>query len=288
MNELPEESEQSSLNSENKQSNDSGMKLSTQLDDDKKMASIQNLNTLILSCVKNDEYCSSMIDYLKKMIHIRQIDYYLAYTNILYCFKPKEINETAKIRKHLKNKYARDDPGFLIILILNLFISSVCYSIAFGHLSPVYIFNIFFIQTFLILFTTGILISLVCKIVIDRYFRNDEIGTNKEQKIEYVYAFDIHCNSFVPLYFFSGVIPFCLLPLVNGNGGFLQVLISNGLTFIGVLYYFYVTFMGYFSLPFVRKNKFATLMVWPIIGVFLFLTLCKVNVFNFFVVQLYK
>ena len=28
---------------------------------------IQNLNNLILSCVKNEEYCYSFIDYLKKI-----------------------------------------------------------------------------------------------------------------------------------------------------------------------------------------------------------------------------
>ena len=88
---------------------------------------IQNLNNLIMSCVKNDEYCYSMFDYLKKMIYFRQIDYLFAYTNILYCFRPKEINEMAKVRKHLKNKYARDDPGFLLIIIINLFISSIAF-----------------------------------------------------------------------------------------------------------------------------------------------------------------
>lgn len=293
MNELPEENEKSSLSSNPAEKEESNIKLSSNIQEKPQMSpnnkqTIQNINNLILSCVKNDEYCSSMMDYLKKMIHIRQIDYYVAFTNIIYCFKPKEITETAKIRKHLKNKYARDDPGFLIILILDLFISSISYSLAYGHYNPLYMLNIFFIQTFLMLFTAGILISLVCKIIIDKYFRNDDLGNNKEQKVEFVYAFDIHCNSFVPFYFFTAVIPFCLLPIVNGNGGFFQVFLSNTLTYLGVLYYFYVTFMSYFSLPFVKKNKFVTLTIWPITGLFVFLTLLKVNVFNYFVIQLYK
>jgi hypothetical protein len=51
----------------------------------------KNLNNLLLSCVKNQEYCYTMLDYMKKMFHFSQVDYYLAYTQILYCFKPKEM-----------------------------------------------------------------------------------------------------------------------------------------------------------------------------------------------------
>lgn len=247
---------------------------------------IQNLNNLIISCVKNEEYCSSMIDYLKKMIYFRQVDYLLAYINILYCFRPKEINEMAKIRKHLKNKYARDDPGFLIIIIINLFISSISFSFAFNHTSPFFIFNIFFIQTFVMFFTFGLGIAMVSKVVIDKFFKSNEIGINKEQTIEYVYAFDIHCNSFVPLYFFCAVLPFIFLPLVNGYN-IIQVIIGNSLLCIGVLYYCYVTFMGYFSLPFVRKNKFVTLAVWPIIATFIIATMLKINIFATFVYWIY-
>ena len=50
-----------------------------------------HLNNLLLSCVKNEEYCYTMLDYMKKMFHFSQVDYYLAYTQILYCFKPKEM-----------------------------------------------------------------------------------------------------------------------------------------------------------------------------------------------------
>lgn len=247
---------------------------------------IQNLNALILGCLKNDEICFSFIDYLKKMVHIKQIDFYLSYSNILYCFKPKELNEIAKIRKHLKNKYSRDDPGFLLLLIINLFISSIAFSIAFYHFNPFFILNIFFIQTFVMLFTFGLLIGLISKIIIDKFFIYDE-PNSKQQTIEFVYAFDVHCNSFVPMYFFCAIIPFIFLPICNGSNYYLQVIFSNSLLCIGVLYYCYVTFMGYFSLPFVRKNKFVTLLMWPIIFTFFFATFLKVNLFEYFIYLLY-
>lgn len=53
--------------------------------------SVNNFNNLILTCVKNEEYCFTMLDYLKKMCHYSQLDYFSTYTQLLYCFKPKEM-----------------------------------------------------------------------------------------------------------------------------------------------------------------------------------------------------
>ena len=216
---------------------------------------IQNLNNLILSCVKNEEYCYSFIDYLKKIYHIRQIDYYLAYLNIIYCFKPKELIEMSKMRKHLKNKYGRDDPGFLLLLIIYIFISSISYSITFG-----------------------LIISMISKIIIDKYFNN----STTNQNIEFIYAFDIHCNGFVPMYAFCSIIPFIFIGITSKDNFMIETLFTNSSLCIGILYYSYVTFISYFSLPFVRKNKFVTLGIWPIIFTFLIGTLCNFNFFKFF------
>jgi hypothetical protein len=46
---------------------------------------------LILNCLKTEDYCLSLMDYMKKMMHFSQIDYYVSYMQILYCFKPKEM-----------------------------------------------------------------------------------------------------------------------------------------------------------------------------------------------------
>jgi hypothetical protein len=55
-----------------------------------------NIN-LLLNCVKTDDYCFTLLDYLKKMLRFSQIDYYSAYTQILYCFKPKEMYNSNKV-----------------------------------------------------------------------------------------------------------------------------------------------------------------------------------------------
>lgn len=57
----------------------------------KKLTHSTNFNNLLLSCVKNEEYCFTMLDYLKKLYHFSQIDYFQAYSQLLYCFRPKEM-----------------------------------------------------------------------------------------------------------------------------------------------------------------------------------------------------
>ena len=210
---------------------------------------MKNIHQFIMNCVKNEEYCYSFIDFMKKFYHFKQIDYYFAYMNIIYCFSPINLAEMAKTRKHLKNKYARDDPGFLLILIINLFISSICFNLTFGKFSLFKIFHIFFLQTFVMLILSGLIIALISKIFFDNY-----LSASASQSIEYTHAFDIHTNSFVTFYFFSIIIPYFLLPICAKDNKFFQIFISNVLFFYGILYYFYVSYVEYFSLPFIKKN----------------------------------
>ena len=238
---------------------------------------IKNIHQFIMNCVKNEEYCYSFIDFMKKFYHFKQIDYYFAYMNILYCFSPINLAEMAKTRKHLKNKYARDDPGFLLIIIINLFISSICFNITLGKFSLFKIFHIFFLQTFGMLILFGLIIALISKIFFDNY-----LTISPSQSIEYTHAFDIHTNSFVTFYFFSIIINYFLLPICGKDNKFFQIFISNVLFFYGILYYFYVSYVEYFSLPFIKKNQKISGIFFGIIILFLLFNLLKINAFKLF------
>ena len=238
---------------------------------------IKNIHQFIMNCVKNEEYCYSFIDFMKKFYHFKQIDYYFAYMNIIYCFSPINLAEMAKTRKHLKNKYARDDPGFLLIIIINLFISSICLNITLGKFSLFKIFHIFFLQTFGMLILFGLIIALISKIFFDNY-----LTISPSQSIEYTHAFDIHTNSFLTFYFFSIIINYFLLPICGKDNKFFQIFISNVLFFYGILYYFYVSYVEYFSLPFIKKNQKISGIFFGIIILFLFFNLLKINAFKLF------
>ena len=241
---------------------------------------MKNIHQFIMNCVKNEEYCYSFIDFMKKFYHFRQIDYYFAYMNILYCFSPINLAEMSKTRKHLKNKYSRDDPGFLLIVIINLFIASICFNLTLDNFSFLKIFHIFFLQTFGMLILFGLIIALICKLFFDNY-----LTASSSQSIEYTHAFDIHTNSFVTFYFFSIIIPYFLIPICGKDNKFYQIFISNVLFFYGILYYFYVSYVEYFSLPFIRKNQKVNGIFWIIIIFFFSINLLRINLFKSFLLH---
>ena len=87
--------------------------------------------------------------------------------------------------------------------------------------------------------------AFILKNLAEKYLKNEELGFNKNQGIEYFYAFDIHLNSFVPFYFFAIALQIFIIPLVISNSH-LGTFISNALFFTGIFYYSYVTLMGYY------------------------------------------
>lgn len=200
--------------------------------------------------------------------------------NILYCFTPVYLIEMSKTRKHLKNKYARDDPGFLLLLLLNLFVSSVVFNLTLSteKFNLLKIFHIFFIQTFFLLLLSGLIISLTIKFLFEKY-----LNCSSTQTLEYAHAFDIHSNSFVVLYSFGIIANYLLLPLTSKDNYFGQILVSNCFMCYGCLYYLYVSYIEYFSLPFIKKNQKVDFVIWIIFAVFFLLSILKINVFKEFI-----
>jgi hypothetical protein len=109
-----------------------------------------------------------------------------------------------------------------------------------------------------------------------------------------MHAFDIHCNGFVPLYFFLGTVQYIMLPFLIYETYF-STFLSNCIYLVGLLYYFYVVLLGFYcksyfniALPFVKKNRFITSMICknylilgPIIIFFCLLTLLNFNLTQF-------
>ncbi|KAF6161996.1 hypothetical protein GIB67_021917 [Kingdonia uniflora] len=70
-----------------------------------------------------------------------------------------------------------------------------------------------------------------------------------------LYAFDVQCNSFFPLFIMLYVIHYFVSPLLVAHG-FIPLLLSNLLFMVAVSYYHYLNFLGYDVLPFLDKTTF--------------------------------
>ncbi|THG01054.1 hypothetical protein TEA_000219 [Camellia sinensis var. sinensis] len=71
----------------------------------------------------------------------------------------------------------------------------------------------------------------------------------------WLYAFDVHCNSFFPMFVMLYVIHYFLSPLLVAHG-FIPVLLSNLLFMVAASYYHYLNFLGYDVLPFLERTTF--------------------------------
>lgn len=78
----------------------------------------------------------------------------------------------------------------------------------------------------------------------NKYLRVRNTVHTVDQTVEWLYAFDVHCNSFFPVFLLLYVIQFFLSPLLLSNR-FIATLFSNSLYLIAYTYYCYVTFLGY-------------------------------------------
>lgn len=78
----------------------------------------------------------------------------------------------------------------------------------------------------------------------NRFMRTDTVH-GVEQRLEWAYAFDVHCNAFFPLLLVVHIVQLFLLPVILSSFGFLSLLLGNTLWLVGLMYYVYITFLGY-------------------------------------------
>lgn len=74
--------------------------------------------------------------------------------------------------------------------------------------------------------------------------QNNAITQTNDQRVEWAYAFDVHCNSFFPLFLILYIIQFFFLNLLIRHN-WASLIISNSIYLISVIWYCYGTFLGF-------------------------------------------
>merc|ERR1712045_138793 len=85
-----------------------------------------------------------------------------------------------------------------------------------------------------------------------------------EQQMEWMYAFDIHCNSFFPLFLVLYVIHYFFLPFLVQQS-LMAAIIGNALYAVALCYYLFITSLGYSMLPFLEKTEVFLYPMAPIL-----------------------
>ncbi|KAL7568416.1 hypothetical protein ACA910_012134 [Epithemia clementina (nom. ined.)] len=196
--------------------------------------------------------------YWSRLTDLRQMDMQSALDQMktLLSTRPHVVYKTSYYRKQTKNHWARDDPAFLFLQGIFLIVSAVAYSVAF-RISVAGSISFLLYTVVWNWLGMGIALSTVCREIANRQLVGQQTATSTShvrQQVEWLYAFDIHCNSFFPVFVVLYGAQFFLLPLVLGEG-FIPLLLANSLYAVALSWYWYITHLGYRSLPFLGNTE---------------------------------
>lgn len=214
----------------------------------------------------------SFSEYMRRMIHYAQMDIDYTFAQLLYlCFAPRKVYQLASYRKQTKNQWARDDPGVVVVLVFFLVAAAIAYGIALevqGFFGMFRLLSLFIGVHFVLV---GSIVATVCWYVANTFLRVRSFH-GVEQHIEWMYAFDIHCNSFFPLFLVLYVVHYFLLPFLI-QPSLLSAIIGNSLYALALAYYSYITSLGYSTLPFLERTQ---VFLYPAAGVLALLVIASI------------
>lgn len=217
----------------------------------------------------------SFSEYMRRMIQYAQMDIDYTFAQMIYlCIAPRKVYQLTSYRKQTKNQWSRDDPAFIVVLILFLVVASISYGIALQVRGVAFlrILGLFIGLHFVL---QGAVIATFSWFISNKYLRVQSFH-GVEQRMEWMYAFDVHCNSFFPLFLVLYVIHYFLLPyLVQPTLG--AALVSNLLYAVALCYYSYITSLGYSTLPFLERTEVFLYPSVLVLIVVLILCILRVN-----------
>mmetsp|Transcript_30292 Transcript_30292/g.85438 ORF Transcript_30292/g.85438 Transcript_30292/m.85438 type:complete len:246 (+) Transcript_30292:58-795(+) len=217
----------------------------------------------------------SFSEYMRRMIQYAQMDISYTFAQMIDLIKaPRKVYQLTSYRKQTKHQWARDDPAFIVVLVFFLTVASIAYGVALRvqGLALLRILGLFIGLHFLL---EGAIVATFLWYVSNKYLRVQPFH-GVEQRMEWMCAFDIHCNSFFPLFLFLYVVhyfflPFLIQPTLAAAVG------SNLLYAVALCYYSYITSLGYSTLPFLERTEIFLYPSIPVLITVVVLSLLRIN-----------
>lgn len=215
---------------------------------------------------------ASVMEYCKRMMQYGQMDIEVTFSQLKdLCIDPRKVYQLTAYRFQTKNRWARDDPAFIVVLVCLLAAASVAWSLALR--APTALARIFILFVGWQFLFYGVIVASCGWFIAETYLKVRKYGI--VQNIEWMYAFDIHCNAFFPLFVILYVVQLFLLPVLM-QATLLATCLSNALYAGALAYYFFVTSLGYGQLPFLENTE---VFLWPAVPIFfLAFLLCLMQV----------
>lgn len=193
--------------------------------------------------------------FLQRAVQIDQMEFDSALLQMhSLCVNPSLVSKMIRARKATKNRFYRDDPGFVVLQVVFLIIFSVAVGFTafgvFGISSTV--FHIFWNLVSYAIWS--LVLTSVSWWISNNWLLNNSYMGDLHREVDWPFSFDIHCNGYFFYFMWSKVFSFLSLPILCLSP-FFSRLVGNSLLLVGVSGYFYITFLGYLELPMVIQQQ---------------------------------
>eukprot|EP00804_Cyclotella_cryptica_P020565 CCRYP_003409-RA/>CCRYP_003409-RA protein AED:0.31 eAED:0.31 QI:139/1/1/1/0.5/0.4/5/1846/297 len=210
--------------------------------------------------------------YFQRMTDLQQMDLQSAIDQMrtLVSLYPQRVYKMAYYRKQTKNHWARDDPAFCFLQVLMIIASSITYGLAFRVSSLSAVIGFVLKSVLINWLGFGVVVSSLGRLIANQHLMTAERSSSHvKQNVEWLYAFDVHCNSFVPLFVILYGVQFFLLPVVLGSS-LLSLGVANTLYAFAFGWYCYITHLGYRALPFLSNTEVFLFPIAAILALYVF------------------
>lgn len=203
------------------------------------------------------------------------MDFEFAIWQMVYLFTaPEKVFKNSVYRKQTKNQYARDDPAFLVILAACIIISAAGLSIVL-HLNFLSFIKFTFWLVLVDCMLFGAVVATCAWVFTNKFLKKDALSS---EDVEWGYAFDVHLNAFFPPLIILHVVQLVFFSYFISQDWFIARLFGNTLWLVAVIYYCYISYLGYRSLPYLKDTKFILLALAPAILIYLVSILAGINI----------
>lgn len=195
---------------------------------------------------------------LRRACRLNQMDFETALDEMIsLCLgQPGRVFRLAYYRKQTKNRWARDDPAFAVLQVAFLATAAVATGAALKARRTLTYAYLALAATLVHWLGCGIAASSLHSWLANRFMRERNWSTHSVvQRVEWLYAFDVHCNAFFVYFVCAYVLHYFLLPLSLGHS-FLATVVANAAHALAFSAYFYVTHLGFRALPYLRRTEF--------------------------------
>ncbi|KAJ2006867.1 hypothetical protein GGI02_000981 [Coemansia sp. RSA 2322] len=165
---------------------------------------------------------------------------------------PKRVYRNIYYHKQTKNQWARDDPAFIILQILGIVVMTIAYSVVYGVGMNGFaraILQLLVVNYFL----AGMVLATLTWVVANRFLRHQNVHA-ADQQVEWMYAFDVHCNSFFSFFAFAYVLQFFFLPALMKTS-WISLFLGNTLFALAGAAYAFITYLGFHAMPFLHHQE---------------------------------